>query len=672
MTSKMKGVWDYKELEAVTSEPETKSPREEPPRTADNRQLPPDYSDDPPPKAGTLLCCLVHDDDDQSGRGDRPSSSCPVRYWHFSCGTPKRQCLCLLATLLFLIVVFFPIVYLVAVPGLAAQYIQGATIGLVRGHLSHISATQAHLNATLAIDNAGPFDASLGSFVAKIGYEGREFASFHFPSIEIKGNAPNTVEISSPLIVHDAALMARSLRPSFKGGVSLWHVGGSVHVTICGGLLRANVDLDNEMPLPSLQLQQVLAKNLQLRAGDGPSGSITADIDISFVSTSVLEVTGIGDISLDYFSLNNAANQTDAPPAKLKVGSVSIPAFEIRRGLNQFASRFNGMLISPDQANSNYEAMADVFGVYASRKQNIGLVKGPTANSKHADYLLDVLSQTFAMEGAPHEMFPSAALSLETVQDGYNPKTGEICSVLSDGGDFPSCSRGAMIVGRPVFEKRMAYGGLIMDVTMEQAIPAYNITYSFFGLLGATSCRQTDVLTRIVSLPGANYKGKFTDDGEIAGSRVHEWSVGGLTRNTTALDASEFTFYGGSINSEQAYAAVRPSDFYGAVYPKKATDSSPKDAVYNGLDYSCFDSLLALDCCSLSRYTALACLGRNAAPTTARGNVTIYIDTWSINVTSTHKLLLSVPKAIESLAITDRKTAQFVAGFNCSAFNFTK
>jgi hypothetical protein len=237
--------------------------------------------------------------------------------------------------------------------------------------------------------------------------------------------------------------MAESLVPAMKGEPSHWDVGGSVDIDVLG-FLHASVNLDNAMPLPSLKLDEVNAFNLEPRSGDGSTGEFVSDVQMSFFSTSIMEVSGIGDVTLDYYSLNGVtAGSSDATAARHKVGVVNIPNFGISRGMNRYNATFVGTLYrDPTDPKYNYDTVARIFELYSNQQLNAGLVVGPISNSKNASYLLNVLTQTFAMSGAPTALFPAALMDTASAVQGYNPINGEPCAVLSEGGDLKHCLRG--------------------------------------------------------------------------------------------------------------------------------------------------------------------------------------------------------------------------------------
>ena len=608
------------------------------------------------------------------GQDYKPGCASSSNCWRFACSSAKRQCFSLLVTLLVLIVVLLPLVIWVIVPAQATHYVQGATIRLVHAQLSDFSPSQAHLNATVVIGNAGPFDASLDSFEASLSYGGVRFGSLPFPSMKVDANKEHTIHMSAQLRVDAAAAMAQSLKPAMKGEPSLWQVGGSVDVTIMG-FLKATVDLENAMPLPSLKLEAVNAYNLEPRSGDGATGEFISDVEMSFFSTSIMEVSGLGTVTLDYYSANGVENpdSPDATAAKHKVGIVTIPNFGIRRGLNRFNASFTGKLYqNSSDPKYNYEAIATIFQKYSSQEINLGLVQGPISASSGADFLLNVLSQTFTMAGSPVKMFPSALLNNASTIQGYNPINGKPCAVLADGGDLDHCLRGSMITGVQSFQKRMRYSDFVMDTFWDNPLPGYKFEFNFYGIPASAMCRSTNVLGRQISPAGV----VVSDEGAKPGSREHEFTVGGLTRSTSDIagwdkqvDSKDFTFFLGSTDAPgQAAAVVIPNP--DGSYPKPYPDDS------NRTDYRCFGSLGPLDCCQTSSFTAAVCLakqrGETTIPVTATGNVTTYLDTWVLNISSTQHMDLSFDDALLFFDIFDHELGMDVVNWNCSSFIYTK
>ena len=82
-----------------------------------------------------------------------------------------------------------------------------------------------------------------------------------------------------------------------------------------------------------------------------------------------------------------------------------------------------------------------------------------------------------------------------------------------------------------------------------------------------------------------------------------------------------------------------------------------------------------LDCCMTTSFTAMSCyakhyLGQETYPVTARGNVTLYIDSWSVNLTSTHKVVLGNTDDVMNFNVKDPMLGPLM-NWNCSDIQFT-
>ena len=73
--------------------------------------------------------------------------------------------------------------------------------------------------------------------------------------------------------------MSKSIRKLFSGSSATWKVKGSVHVTVLGFLVGAN--LDNSMVMPAISLQGVQGRNLQPTEGNGKKGILNSDVELT-------------------------------------------------------------------------------------------------------------------------------------------------------------------------------------------------------------------------------------------------------------------------------------------------------------------------------------------------------------------------------------------------------
>ena len=76
-----------------------------------------------------------------------------------------------------------------------------------------------------------------------------------------------------------------------------------------------------------------------------------------------------------------------------------------------------------------------------------------------------------------------------------------------------------------------------------------------------------------------------------------------------------------------------------------------------------------------SSFSAMSCYARNhlgleAFPVTARGDVTLFVDSWSVNLTSTHKPSLWYDEDVMNFDFNDPMFGP-VMGWNCSDITFT-
>lgn len=564
--------------------------------------------------------------------------------WVWVCGSPKRQCLALTVLVVGLLVLLLPIVFWVVVPVVTQSCIQGANIRLLAAQISNATSNTLFLNATLQISDAGPFNAALDSFTASLHSGERVIGQIRFPPVSIAGSASTTVKVAAPIQVSDSSALRSSLRQMFAGKDVQWVAEADLELTVLG-FLRTSSALRNPITLPAVPIDYALASDLEPTSGNGTSGEMNASVTMSFYSWSILEIVGIGDLTLEMFYLDKLTNTN-------KLGQVVLQDFKCLKGRN----RINGTALV-ELNDHNYASVSTMFGNYASQQSTAGVVRGPVACSANADYLLNVLSQPFKMQGAVREMFGTAQMGRELTVQGINPTTGDLCALPQM--DLEHCMRGALVTGKSAFKKALLYRSFSLDVDWDLPVPAYNVTTFFWGYPGTASCRETKALGRMYSQAGIYSYNKahnrsYSPDPTVAHKqRLADDMI------TDAGNYESFAFFLGARDRPgQAQAVNR----WGPGYPKKYADGS------------CFDALGPLDCCMMTSFTAMAChakhnLGAETIALTASGNVTVFVDSWKINVSSTHNLNLGWSTDVMDFEIVD-PVQGLLMNWNCSTITF--
>jgi len=379
----------------------------------------------PPREDGDRVEPLLSDDAALCDGGPKPESrtgcSC------FLCVTRRRTAICLalaVATMLALVLV----VVLVVVPKAVDGLMSAATLTVVNGSLGPAYTAGIDVAVTVRLDNAGPFRATLLGFNASVfGPPSADAAAelighMLFPDVPVSPSCATTLGVRSLLHVASARAFRLATMPILRGEGAAWEVRGEAVVSVLG--MRVGVALSKALWMPPAQIESMRSFNVDIERGNGSSGVLSVTADATFFSSSPLELLSLGDMSVALF-YDLGANEPATPPeerrqrasalgaSSVRMGTVRLPAFELRRGLNR-----QRMAIQLD-ASLGEEAQVAIgafIGRWISGAPQTILTVGPVGYP--AAYLDGVSLVSCEVEPLPTSLFTAALMSADhTVHD---------------------------------------------------------------------------------------------------------------------------------------------------------------------------------------------------------------------------------------------------------------
>jgi len=325
-------------------------------------------------------------------------------------------------------------------------------------------------------------------------------------------------------------------------------------------------------------------------------------------------------------------------------------------------------LVQPGVADSNYQTVSALLGKWASRKDQTGVVVGPTSSTVHADYLLNVMVQPFTLKGVPQELFPSATMSHDLTVQGFNPQTGLPCSLTGAGLDQTHCIRGAVLEGVSVMKRPLLFKNIEFNTFFDTTLPGYNATIYMFGSIPSPKiqCRPTTTLGNLFSQAGIYAYNKGHDRGYSSNATIAQQQ---RVADQYVTDPGNYQKYSFFLPARDQAGQADKTNIWGPTGPQFKDRSC-----FGPCDHPNANCLDPMDCCMTTSFTAAACyhqnhLGSQIIPVTAYGNVTLFIDSWNINLTSVHQVDVAFTEAILDFQISD-PTAGSLLNWDCKDIDF--
>lgn len=231
------------------------------------------------------------------------ANRCRFSSWQYFCGTPRRAALCCIATVAIGLAFATPLALCVVLPRVVERLIAAATLTVVKGSLGPASADGLVVAVAVRLDNAGPFGASLSGFNATVygpatpNATAQPIGTMAFPELLISPSAATHLSISSLLRVSSAEAFRGATVPILRGDGADWEVRGAATVSVRA--LRFQVYIEKRLRMPATLIDEMTSTNAALEEGDGSSGVLSVSADASFISTSVLEFIGLGDLEVE-------------------------------------------------------------------------------------------------------------------------------------------------------------------------------------------------------------------------------------------------------------------------------------------------------------------------------------------------------------------------------------
>lgn len=222
---------------------------------------------------------------------------------YFLCGTPHRAAFCCTVAVAITLAVVLPLVFCVVVPRVVDRMIAASTLTVVCGSLGPATADSLVVAVTVRLDNAGPFGASLSVFNAAVygpatpNTAAQPIGTMAFPELLISPSAATHLSITSLLKVSSAEAFRAATIPILRGDGADWEVRGAATVSV--GALRVPVYVTKTLRMPATSVDEMTSSDAALEKGDGSSGVLSVSADASFISTSVLELHGLGDLVVE-------------------------------------------------------------------------------------------------------------------------------------------------------------------------------------------------------------------------------------------------------------------------------------------------------------------------------------------------------------------------------------
>ena len=256
------------------------------------------------------------------------------------------------------VVVIAVVVLMTQIHPLCQSVINAATIVLSSATLYSPLPNSIMMNASLSINNAGPYDAYVQSFDCNLYDENHVlFATMTMPGFTVVANSPSPLQLSNEVTVNNKTVFTAAAAQLLQGIPGIWYIKGTTTIEpiIMGFNVSVNqVHLDTTLPLPATLLTGVQAYNTQIVEGVGDS--LIATADTSFFSSSVLAISHLGETS---FAVH--ASLPDGSVSPVQVGIATMWDFNVEKGLNVLS----GVQINLTKTTDNYAAVAELIGTWA-------------------------------------------------------------------------------------------------------------------------------------------------------------------------------------------------------------------------------------------------------------------------------------------------------------------
>ena len=349
-----------------------------------------------------------------------------------------------------------------ALPQIVRWVIGASTLTLVSGSLGSPGDERIRVTVTIRVDNAGPLSATLHGFDAILmgpsdaNGTKRAIGRITFPDIRVAASSASFAVIDSELHVSSANSFQAATIPILRGEAVDWEIHGNTSVTVLG--IPVAVALDKHLTMPATAIQKMRSFNVAIERGNGSSGVLSVSADATFISTSVLELHHLGDLEVEVSAtvpfgsmlLSAACSFVEAPNMRpptrradgdskmvsfaldlqlwyeigssvrvapngseifirgikrgpisaVRMGSVHLPNFELRQGLNEIkmAIRLDASLGEAAQA-----AIGTFIGKWISGIPQKILTRGPIRY--RAVFLNNVSEVECEVEAMPDPIF---------------------------------------------------------------------------------------------------------------------------------------------------------------------------------------------------------------------------------------------------------------------------
>ena len=189
------------------------------------------------------------------------------------------------------------IVLVTQIHPMCQSVINSATIVLANATMYAPTADTISLNASLSLNNAGPYNAYMQPFDCDLFNEdGVHFAKMTMPGLSVTANSPSPVQVSNRVTIVNFTVFTAAAAALLQGIPGKWYIKGTTTVqpTIMGFNITLNdVNIDTSLPLPATLLRGVEAYDTQILSGEGDNLVCTATT--SFFSSSVLSISHLGE-----------------------------------------------------------------------------------------------------------------------------------------------------------------------------------------------------------------------------------------------------------------------------------------------------------------------------------------------------------------------------------------
>ena len=473
---------------------------------------------------------------------------------------------------------------------LTQSIINSATIVLANATMYDPTGSTIMLNASIALNNAGPFDATVQSFECDIYDEaGTHFAKMTMPEMTVIANSPSPMDLTNEVTIINSTCFTDAAGRLLQGKPGKWTIKGSatVNPTIAGITVTMNdVMIDSTLPLPATLLTGVEAYNTQIVGSS--KNSLICTADTSFFSSSVLSISHLGPTTFKLYT-----SKADGSIGSVPVGLATMTDFNVVKGMNHLS----GAVINLTKTDENVHVVAQLLETWARGEDQTVFLSGPTASG-----ILDgVVVQSLTMRGVSENVITASMIEHDYSFQGHSATTGEACSLL----DNKNCLRGAlMIMKNPgPFPLRLKNVGFDVDWTTPKK---YKVTLSVLDIKYHYDCPFVpEKLAYMYST-----KGMYTYE------------------NKSLADVDYITLPGNASTSSFIAGTFQP----GQVAPDGKDDPDLCGTVIKGYT-----------CCFASKFAAASCYslskGLNYIPATTTGNATIVAGDFEIDVVLSQKVL---------------------------------